>query len=294
MKKDYRYLAEYGVIRAFMVFLSLMTMEQASWLSGWLARMIGPRLGLHKIALKNLKMALPDRTDAEYTSILKGMWDNIGRLIAEYTDLEYFAPDVDLIGAEHLIRALEDDGQVIVFSGHIGNWEIMAPTLLSYKIPIDLVYRAANNPRVDTLLDHYRSLGGKLRTLPKSHRGTRRLVEALQAGRSVGILIDQKYNEGIEASFFGHPAMTSPAFVQLSQKFDCPIVPFRVERTKGTRFSLTFYPAIPVRDAHGANRPAADVIDDAHALLESWIEERPDQWLWLHRRWIASRKTTDQ
>jgi KDO2-lipid IV(A) lauroyltransferase len=290
MIQEYRYRLEYALLVSFMGFLSLMAMEQASQLSGWLARKVGPRLGINRVALKNLKMALPGRTDKEYEDILTRMWDNLGRMIAEYTDLEYFVPDIELVGVENLKRALEANRQAIIFSGHIGNWEIMAPTLLSYGIPVDLVYRAPNNPWVDKLLNRYRSLEGKLRTMPKSIRGTRQLVESVKIGRSVGILIDQKYNEGLPMPFFGHPAMTSPAFVQLAQKFDCPLVPFRVERIEKTQFRLSFYPPLQLYNENDADRPVKDVIAEAHALLESWIAERPDQWLWMHRRWIENRK----
>ncbi len=290
MIREIRYRLEYALVVAFLWPLSLMAPEQASWFSGWIARKVGPLLKGHKIALRNLKMAFPEKTEEEYKDTLARMWDNLGRMLAEYIDLEYFLPNIELVGVDHLKRALGSSGQAIIFSGHIGNWEIMAPALLSYGIPVDLIYRAPNNPWVDKLLTRYRSLNGKLKTMPKSRRGTRQLVEAVQNGRSVGILIDQKYNEGVEVPFLGHPAMTSAAFVQLSQKFNCPLIPFRVERIAATRFRLSFYPALRVRDENDENRPVEDVISEAHTLLESWITERPDQWLWPHRRWVASKR----
>src|SRR5690606_36833050 len=125
--------------------------------------------------------------------------------------------------------ALEQHKQVVHFSGHLGNWEMMAACLARYALQIDLVYRAPNNPWVDKLLNRYRSLNGKLNTLPKSRAGTRKLVEAMQNGRSVGILIDQKYNEGISIPFSRQSAMTSSAFVELSQKYNFGLVPFRIE-----------------------------------------------------------------
>lgn len=288
-KKKARYALEYGALLSIMGFFSLLSADQASKLAGRIGEKIGPRLAANRKALANLKMALPGKTDEEYQAITQGMWGNMARVIAEYPYLQYFAPDIEMVGTEHLKKAIETHGQVIVFSGHLANWEIMAPCLYQYGIPLDLVYRAPNNPWSDKLLNGYRSLGGKLRTLPKSKTGTRRLVESLRDGRSVGILIDQKYNEGIEVPFFGHPAMTSPAFVQLAQKFNCGLVPFRVERTKGTRFRLTFFEPLKIFDESGNPEPHVDVIAKAHALLESWITEKPSDWLWLHRRWISKK-----
>ena len=283
-----RYQVEFGSLMVVVGVFSLLAMERASNLGSFLARKIGPRLGSNKRALRHLKMALPDLPEEDYKFILDGMWDNLGRVLAEYSDLEYFVDDLELAGVEHIKRTIATRGQAILFSGHIGNWELMAPTLLRHGMPVDLVYRAPNNPYVEKLLARYRSLKGKLRLLPKSHAGTRQLVESIKEGRSVGILIDQKYNEGIEVPFFGQPAMTSPAFVQLGQKYDVPLVPFRVERLEGTRFRLTFYPPLKTLDDSGNPRPVEDVIADAHRLLESWITDRPDQWLWLHKRWKES------
>ncbi len=286
-KKLY-HLLEFSGVLALVTALSLMTMERSSAIGGRLAEKIGPRLGSNKRALKHLKMALPDKPDEEYEAILAGMWNHLGRILAEYSDLEFFIDDLELAGVDHIKRAVDEYGHAILFSGHIGNWEIMAPTLLRYGMPVDLVYRAPNNPYVDKLLARYRSLKGRLRLLPKSRGGTRQLVEAVQSGRSIGILIDQKYNEGVEVPFFGQPSMTSPAFVQLGQKYKCPVVPFRVERLQGIRFRLTFYPPLKLFDDAGSPRPVEDVIADAHRLLEGWIAERPDQWLWLHKRWKDS------
>lgn len=280
-----KFILEYIGLFIVMGLLNLMPRERASALGGAIARCIGPRMGANRRALKHLKMCLPDRSDEECTAILGGMWDNLGRILAELPELEFFVDDLELAGVSHIKNAIAAHGQAIVFSGHIGNWELMAPTLLRHGMPVDLVYRAPNNPYVEKMLSRYRSLNGRLRLLPKSRAGTRQLVESVKNGRSVGILIDQKYNEGVEVPFFGHCAMTSPAFVQLGQKYNCPLVPFRVERLEGTRFRLTFYPALKVADEAGNPRPVADVLNDAHRLLESWITERPDQWLWLHKRW---------
>jgi KDO2-lipid IV(A) lauroyltransferase len=118
--------------------------------------------------------------------------------------------------------------------------------------------------------------------IPKSSKGARDMVRVMQDGGKLGILIDQKYNKGLEVPFFGRPAMTSEAFAQLAQKFECPILPIRVERIKGCHYRVTVYP------------PMAQVQDDvfqtvknAHHILEDWISARPGQWLWLHRRWKA-------
>jgi len=142
------------------------------------------------------------------------------------------------------------------------------------------VYRAPNNPFSDWLLNKTRQVGGKLSPIPKSRSGMREMVKVLQKNNGIGLVIDQKYNEGIEADFMGHPAMTSPIFVQLAQKFDCPIVPLQIERLNGPNFKITVMPPIPTKA-----RSIEDIVNDSHDILEQWVHKNPEQWLWLHRRW---------
>lgn len=286
--KSIRYALEYAGLRAALFFFDLFPLDMASNMAGKVASIIGPRLPSNRVAQENMAMVMPDLDPALQKEIIADMWDHLGRMIVEYRHLEALAADITMEGIEHLKAALEESGQAILISGHIGNWEIMAASLSHAEIPIDLLYRPLNNPHADRILNRYRSLDGKLKTLPKSQKGVRMLVQRLNDGFSAGILIDQKYKEGIEVPFMGRPAMTSPAFAQLAQRNDTPLIPFRVERVDGTAFKLSFFPAIPTRDEAGTQRSVEQIIADAHDLLESWIRERPDQWLWIHRRWIES------
>lgn len=289
--KKVRYVLEYIFLSAFFALSSLLPARWASDLGGWIGRTVGPRLAASRKALSNVRAALPDLPEERYHAIVKGMWDNLGRVIAEYPHLNHLAQHATTLeGTEHLKALREDQRPGLLFGAHLANWEVAGPALLlQADLPIGLVYRAPNNPNVAARLDQARSLNGRLQTFPKSLSGMRRFVMHLRAGGHAGILIDQKYNEGIEALFFGRPAMTSPAFVQLCQKFGAPLVPFQVVRAGGARFRLIAHPPLPVIDASGTALPIAEVIAQAHTILESWIRQSPEQWLWLHRRWKAPR-----
>ena len=106
------------------------------------------------------------------------------------------------------------------------------------------------------------------------------MVKTMQDERPVIIFFDQKYNQGIPSDFFGRPAMTSTAFVQLARKFDCPVLPIWMERLDGAHFRVHIEPAFSVDGMSDE-----DVVAKAHRLLEDQIKRRPEQWLWLHRRW---------
>lgn len=269
----------YGLFR-------IMPLDCASAAGGAIGRIIGPHLGTSRKALSHLATALPDISEENRHVIVKDMWDNLGRVIAEYPHLEKIGRErVSLECAPETIQPIEKNAPFILISGHLANWEIGASLMLAhFNRPIDITYRAPNNPYVDRMLIKIRSLDGKIRGYPKSREGGQEIIRGLRAGHSIGILIDQKYNEGIAVPFFGRLAMTNPVFIQLSRKFGCPIIPARIERTNGAHFKVTLHPPLIVTE-----QKTEDIIAQIHALLEGWISERPGQWLWLHKRWDTGR-----
>lgn len=279
--KSFRYAVEGILVAGLIGLFRRLSLDNASNLGGFISRTLGPKLSVNRKALRNMQAALPGKTDAEYKQIIRDMWDNIGRTFAEYPHLEKIAAErVTSVGDEHIQNILASGGPSILFTGHLANWEISGAYAYALGMNLDLIYRTPNNPYVEGILQECRSIGEKIKTYPKSSQGMRDVVSALKAKRHIGILIDQKYNQGIAMPFFGRTAMTSPAFVQLAQKFDCPLHPARVVRTKGAHFHITIFPPMNIKD-----RELEDVINEAHMMLEEWITERPAQWLWLHNRW---------
>ena len=135
------------------------------------------------------------------------------------------------------------------------------------------------------MLKHARTLNGRLNAIAKSRIAGKEMIQAIKSKRHIGVLLDQKYNEGIPVSFFGRDAMTNPVFVPLCQKYDCPLVPVRNIRLKGTRFEIQLGEPIELFNEDGSSRPAEDVMREINTIMEGWIRECPGQWLWLHRRW---------
>lgn len=281
--KNARYLLEAITLQiAFLLFRCLPPMW-ASSVGGWLGRTIGPRLAATRKARRHFQLALPDM--AERTEdVMADMWDNLGRTFAEYPHLKTLAKEeyTQIVGTEHL-QHLQSGGCAIIFGAHFGNWEVAGPAYREqYGVAIHPVFRQPNNSKAAELLDACRKTHNDIETIPKSRSGARQLLETLKGNKTVGILIDQKYNEGIPVPFFGRTAMTSPAFVQLAQKLDIPLVPVRIDRTKESAcFTVTLSPPLNVK-----GREVEDVIREAHTILETNIRERPGHWLWLHRRWM--------
>jgi Kdo2-lipid IVA lauroyltransferase/acyltransferase len=270
-------------------FLRVLPVDWASGVGGFLARMIGPRLGVTKRAQENLKRALPDLTSAERRQVIAGMWDNLGRVIAEYPHLDKFRlfeanSRIEGIDRGNILATRDPGRKYIFFSAHYGNWEIAIRTASQAGFEVTGVYRAPNNPIVDRFMLWARGAdGGEL--VPKGDIAARKAFGALREGRALCMLVDQKMNDGIPVPFFGRDAMTAPALAVLALRYDCAVVPIRMQRTKGARFRMISEPplALPKTGNNEADRRALMV--EVNAVVERWVRERPEQWLWLHRRW---------
>ncbi len=287
--KNIRYFFEAIFVYLIFIMFRCLPRKTASNFGGWIGRALGPKLKANKKALKNLLMAMPELDDNRANEIINGMWGNLGRVIAEYPHLEAFSKnDIIIENEKELISQIKAENTPLIFiGGHFSNWEIASMALMTqHNCPIDITYRAPNNPWVAKLLDKSRTLNHRLNAYPKSIDSGRKIMQALKDGHSLGILIDQKYNEGMNIPFFNLPAMTNPIFAQLSQRYRCPLIPIRVVRINdGCTFRLEIHPPLESFNVDGTPRPIEDIIKDAHNLLEEWIKEKPEHWLWLHNRW---------
>lgn len=264
---------------------AILPLDLASAVGGWLLRTLGPRLSLSRRARRNLRAAFPERSPAEIEAILYRMWDSLGRNLGEFPHVRKIVESrTEVVGLEFIDQLREDGRPGLFFSGHIANWELSGGVLAKHGLASHLFYRAANNPWVERLYIRGRR-GISAGLLPKGSRGARKALALLGAGAHLGMLVDQKMNDGIAVPFFGRPAMTAPALAQLALRFDCPVVPVRVERLGGARFRATILP--PLEIVRSGNRQAdiLAIMTHVNGMLEDWIRDRPEQWLWLHRRW---------
>lgn len=282
---------ELFVARTLFFLFGLIGIDAASALAGGFLRHVGPLIRpISRRAEDNLRLIFPDWDEAKIRRVTADIWENLGRTAAEFNHLEElvpFGPDprVEVVGEARLRAIAAGDGPVIFVSGHFANWEVMPISFHAAGIEYGAIYRAANNPLVDEVIINKRAKVMSRALIPKGKRGGRALIETLKAGKSLAMLVDQKLNDGIASPFLGRKAMTAPAAARLSLKFSAPIVPVSVERLKGAHFRVTVHDPI-------AFAPTGDVTADVLALttlvnrhLERDIRARPEQWLWMHRRW---------
>lgn len=264
----------------------------ASNLGGAVARAIGPRLPVSRVAHANLRAAMPELDEAARRRVVRGVWDNIGRTACELPHLGALGPTAsgpgwEFEGEENLQALREHGGPAIFFSGHIANWEVMLVAAAAHGLPAAVLYRAARNAAVDRVITDLRreSIRAEVPMIPKGAAGARQALAHLHAGGRLGLLMDQKMNDGIEARFFGRPAMTAPALAALALRFRCPVFPIYVQRLAPARFRVLCEPPLSLPDTGNRRADIAALTQQVNDRLEAWIRQRPADWLWLHRRW---------
>lgn len=281
------YRLEAAAVHILFALLSLLPLAAASGLGGWVGRTVGARLGANRKVLNHLRLALPELDEAERQAIAVQCWDNLGRTMAEYPHIKTISRDWDrcvtLIGREHL-EALRDDGKPgICITGHFANWELAALACHKAGLPLTIVYRAPNNPWVDRLLARARGpLQGFM--VPKGRDAARGMMATIRKGGHIGVLPDQKLNEGIPVPFFGRDAMTGSFTADLALRYDAPIVPIKVTRD-GAHFRIEAMAPFVFEKTGDREADTWTAMRRINAMLEDWVRETPGQWLWTHRRW---------
>lgn len=287
---------EAGVLHAVFVGARAIPVDAASGLGGWVARTVGPLLPVSNTGRRNLRRAFPEKSDAEIEAILKGVWDNLGRTVAEYPhlqrlwDYDHERPGsgrIEVAGVEQFVTLREDGKPAIIFSAHLGNWELLPMAAARHDLPLSVVFRPPNNPHAAELVRRIRAEahGREGGLLPSGIEGALAAVDVLERGEHLGMLVDQRFRRGVLVPFFGRPAQTGTVLAKLARRFGCPVHAARVERLGGARFRVSLTPPLDIPRTEDAEADIAETMRRVTAVIEGWVRERPDQWLWLHRRW---------
>jgi KDO2-lipid IV(A) lauroyltransferase len=288
LSRRLRYRLEAGLAKIIVPLVRLLPAARASAFGGWLGRSFGPWLGISRRARGNLRLVCPEKSEAEVDACLRGLWDNLGRTVFEMPHLARLADPsesyVEVGDMSPAYRVVEAGKPLILVSGHLANWELLSA--LSRRLGFDLVSiaRDPNNPFVAELIEDLRGSTG--RRIPKGAKGFKTAARVVRNRGVLGILCDQRLSQGIEAPFFGRPAMTTSAPARLALRYDCPIVPVRIERLGGPRFRISCAAALPMPPDGTTEEKTLALTRAINEVLEAWIREHPDQWLGLlHRRW---------
>jgi KDO2-lipid IV(A) lauroyltransferase len=285
------YAIQYALARALLAVFRLMSVDRASAIAGGFMRRVGPLIRpISRRGDMNLRLIFPEWDEKKRKETIAAIWENLGRMAAEFAHLDKFdAGDpngrLEFIGAEHFVSTGMTGRPTIFVSGHFANWEIMSIVLQFTGLKYGLVYRAANNPLVDGLIIKMRGERMSRMQVPKGNRGGRALIDMMRSGVSLAMLVDQKLNEGITVPFLGHPAKTATAAARLALRFSAPVVPASIERLAGAYFRVRIHEPIRYEPTGNLSVDVTKLTTLINESIGAAIRERPEQWLWFHRRW---------
>jgi Kdo2-lipid IVA lauroyltransferase/acyltransferase len=264
--------------------------------SGRLLRRVGPWLPEHRTGRANLQAAFPGWPPNEIERVLGGVWDNLGRIGAEFVHLDAlwhvinagtgemdqveFTPET----IERFVRLRDDGKPALIFAAHLANWELPALAAKAFGLNSLALYRPPAIPQVRRFVLETRS--SRMGLLVPTNLGAPTVIaDELARGIHAGMLVDQYNSRGVDVTFFGRRTKANPLIARLARHVDCPIHGTRVVRLPGDRLRVDLTEAIEKpRDAQGEIDVAA-TMQVISSVIEGWVREYPEQWLWLHRRW---------
>ena len=284
--KTLKYFFQFVIIISFFLIFKLVGLRIAISISSIFVKFIGPLFRSKKIIESNLHKAIPNLDNKKIKSIIKNMWGNYGKILAEYIFIENFRKtnlkDKIYIEGQEILEDIKKKKEPVIFiSGHFNNFELMAMHIEKSGIELAAIYRPLNNKFLNYIMEGIRKKYICKNQIKKGISGTKQLLSFFKKNTSIALMIDQRVSEGIKSNFFNHKAYTTTIPAQFVKKFNCKIVPIYIERTDNSNFKLTVYHPIK----YGSEESVETITLKLNSIIEKMILKNPEQWIWSHNRW---------
>ena len=274
------------IILLFSIF-KIIGLKYSSYLSGIIVSIIGPMFRSNDLCHSNIVKAFPRSNRNERKSIIKKMWFNYGRMLAEYMFIKNFRKSKKFyekitVENQEVLDNIKKNSQPVIFvSGHFNNFELMAMHIEKSGIDLAAIYRPLNNKFLNPIMENLRKKYICKNQIKKGISGTKEILKFFKEKKSIALMVDQRVSEGIKCNFFNNKASTTTIPAQFVKKFGAYIVPIYIERTKNDNFNLKIYNPLNF----SKNDTIEKITLKLNLLLEQMIIKNPDQWIWTHNRW---------
>tara|TARA_B100001113_G_C21074288_1_gene606917 strand:- start:175 stop:1035 length:861 start_codon:yes stop_codon:yes gene_type:complete len=268
------------------VFFKIIGPSISSKISGKIFQTIGPFFRSKKIIQSNIKRAFPNINLMDLNKISSSMWDNYGRVFAEFMFIKEFrfgelGKKIEVEGQDILNDIKSSNKQVIFVSGHLSNFELMAMYLEKSGIEISAIYRPLNNIFLNGIMERLRKKYICKHQIKKGIGGLKKLIKLKKKNISTALMIDQRVSEGILSDFFNQKALTTTIPAQLVKKFNIPVIPVYIERVKDLNFKITIDKPVEFSQ----NLSIDNITGELNIIIEKMILKKPGDWIWSHNRW---------
>ncbi len=284
--KYLKYLIQFILIIILFIVFKILGPNKSSYLGGKLFEIIGPFFRSKKLIYSNIKKAIPNINSEDLKKIVKLMWNNYGRIFAEYVFIKDFRngklrKNIKIEGEENLQKIIKENKQVVFISAHFSNFELMAMYLDKSNINLSALYRPLNNVFLNKIMEDIRKKYICKNQIKKGISGLREMINLNKNNFSTALMVDQRVSEGIKSNFFNQKALTTTIPAQLVKKFNLPIIPIYIERIEGINFKITINKPI----FFSKEETTQYITDELNKIIETMILKNPEQWIWSHNRW---------
>ena len=281
-----KYLIEFLFVIIFFALFKILGPNNSSDLGGKLFEKIGHIFRPKKLIHSNIKRAIPDINSKNLKKITKLMWNNYGKIFAEYIFIKEFrfgklSSNIKIEGQEIINEIIKLDKQVVFISGHLSNFELMAMHLEKSGVKLSAIYRPLNNIFLNPIMEYIRKKYICKNQIKKGIGGLKKLINYKKKNYSTALMIDQRVSEGIQSNFFNAKAFTTTIPAQLIKKFNIPVVPIYIERTDKISFKIIIHKPVNFPENHSIQ----NITDELNFILEKMILNKPEYWIWSHNRW---------
>ena len=284
--KIIKYFLQFLFIIIFFSLFKILGLNISSALGGKLFEKIGPLFRSKKLIHSNLKKAFPDISLDHLNRITKMMWNNYGRVFAEYMFIKKFREDRSnkniIIEGQEILEDIKKKNKSVVFiSGHLSNFELMAMHIEKSGIKLSAIYRPLNNIFLNKIMERIRKKYICKYQIKKGIGGMKKLMHLKKLNYSTALMIDQRVSQGIRSDFFNQKALTTTIPAQLVKKFKIPVVPIFIERINNINFKIVIKNPITFDN----EETTKTITDKLNLVLEKMISHKPELWIWSHNRW---------
>ncbi|WP_440618976.1 lysophospholipid acyltransferase family protein [Candidatus Pelagibacter sp. HIMB1493] len=268
------------------IFFKILGAKLSSKLSGKIFENIGPFFRSKKTIDENIKRAIPNISEENLNKIKTSMWNNYGRVFAEYIFIKDFRngklkENIKIEGKDILDEIKRKNSQVVFISGHFSNFELMAMSLEKNEIKLATIYRPLNNMFLNLVMETIRKKYICKNQIKKGIGGLKNLIKYKKKNYSTALMIDQRVSEGVLSNLFNKQALTTTIPAQLVKKYDIPIVPVFIERIGNIKYKVIIKKPVVFSKEHSI----IEITEKLNEILEKMIIKNPEQWIWSHNRW---------
>ena len=284
--KYIKYFFQFLFVIMFFSLFKILGFKISSYIGGKLFEIIGPLFRSKSLIHSNIKKVFPKIDQENLNRITKEMWNNYGRIFAEYMFIKDFrtgklGSKIEIEGQEILDKVKKLNKPVVFISGHFGNFELMAMHIEKVGINLSAIYRPLNNIFLNKIMERIRKKYICKNQIKKGIGGMKKLIKLKKNNYSTALMIDQRVSEGIISNFFNYGALTTTIPAQLIKKFDIPIIPIFIQRINDTNFKITIKNPLNFSKENSTNY----ITDELNMILEEMIINKPEHWIWSHDRW---------